>query len=354
MEGPIKLVERLDNRDIDGATAQLTLDFANTSHQALSLSSFDYICSVEHLFLAWENFRRGKRSRLDVLAFERNLEENIFNLQVLLKTRRYKHGSYEPFSICDPKQRQIHKATVQDRLVHQLVVSAIEPLFERTFIHDSYSCRKNKGTHAAVTRLRSFLRKASKNNSRVVYALKLDIHRFFASVDHQILIAFLRKQINDPKTLQLLDEILGSHCITPGKGMPLGNLTSQLFANVYMHELDWFIKHKLGIKFYLRYCDDFIIVNDNRQELVNTVQPIADFLESKLKFRIHPHKITIRSWSQGIDFLGYVSKPHCTLLRTKTRRRLITKVDANNISSYLGLCSHANTYRLRQLILTKI
>ena len=352
VKGFIKLVEGLDNRDVGDAT-QLTLDFANLGHQDLSLSSFDYICSVDNLFLAWEKFRRGKRSRLDVLVFERNLEENIFSVQAKLKAQTYRHGSYVPFTICDPKQRQIHKATVVDRLIHQAVVSVIEPLFEPVFIYDSYSCRKDKGTHAAVNRLRSFLRKASRNNTRSVYALKLDIHKFFASVNHQILLEFIKKKVNDPKTLRLLEEIINSYDVTPGNGIPLGNLTSQLFANVYMHELDRFVKNELRLKFYLRYCDDFIIVSNDREELLSLVQPLAGFLNENLNLCIHPQKIVLRSWTQGIDFLGYVLKPHCTLLRTKTKRRLMTRVNANNLSSYLGFCSHANTYRLKQLILTK-
>lgn len=347
------MIKRMNNRNIGSSSTQLSFDFSDSGHQDLSLSSFDYICSLEDLFAAWQNFRRGKCSRLDVLSFERNLEENIFNLQGLLKTQRYKHGAYEPFTICDPKQRQINKATVQDRLIHQLVVSGIEPLFERSFIHDSYSCRKNKGTHAAVSRLQSLLRKASKNNTQPVYALKLDIHRFFASVDHQVLTVFLRKKIADPKTLWLLGEIVGSHSVTPGKGMPLGNLTSQLFANVYMHELDWFVKNQLRIRYYLRYCDDFTIVSNDRNELLSLIEPITNFLNQNLGLRIHPQKIVLRSWNQGIDFLGYVLKPHCTLLRTKTKKRMMTRVNTHNLSSYLGLCSHANAYRLKQIVLTK-
>jgi retron-type reverse transcriptase len=324
-----------------------------TGHETSFLSSFDYITSTVSLFAAWAKFRRGKRSRLDVLVYERHLEENIFNLQRLLIRGRYKHGSYRPFMICDPKQRQIHKATVQDRLVHQAIVSAIDPLFEPRFIFDSYSCRKTKGTHAAVSRLRKFLRQASGSDSRTVYSLKCDIKQFFASVDHQILMNLLKKRINDPRTIELLQEVIDSLCSSPGKGIPLGNLTSQLFANVYMHEFDWFVKNQLREKHYLRYCDDFIILSTHRQHLLDLVPILTEFLRDRLALTVHPNKIQVRSWRQGVDFLGYVVKPHSVVLRHKTKLRSIQRVNAANLSSYLGLCTHANEYRLGQLLVTK-
>ncbi|MEX2006905.1 MAG: reverse transcriptase/maturase family protein [Candidatus Saccharimonadales bacterium] len=301
------------------------------------------------MFTAWQKFRRGKHRRQDVLNFERDLEKNIFELQAELKSSSYKHGSYEPFTVWDPKQRRIHKANVRDRLVHQALVSAIEPIFELGFIYDSFSCRKGKGTHAGVARLRHFLQKTSRNNSKTVYALKCDIFKFFASVEHTKLLDLLSVYIRDERATKLLAEIINSFSVAPGKGIPLGNLTSQLFANVYMHEFDWFVKHNLRQKYYVRYCDDFIIVDPNRQELLDLLPAIEQFLSQELKLTIHPDKIAVRSWNQGIDFLGYVLKPHCTLLRTKTKTRLLKKVNLANLSSYLGLCVHANSYELQQL-----
>lgn len=282
------------------------------------------------------------------------MEENIFGLQTELIRGTYCHGLYEPFIVHDPKRRQIHKAMVRDRLVHQLVFSAIEPLFELSFIYDSFSCRKGKGTHAGVRRLRQFLRQASRNDTRTVYALKCDIRQFFASVDHRKLLNLLSIRISDHEALSLLKEIVNSFSATPGKGIPLGNLTSQLFANVYMHELDWFVKHQLHEKYYLRYCDDFIVVSQNQEHLLALVNPIQTFLENELNLELHPNKVTIRSWIQGVDFLGYVLKPHCTLLRTKTKERVLKKVNISNSASYLGLCSHADTYELQQQIETKL
>lgn len=346
----------MDNRDINQTPTQLSLDFTagvGTGHEISLLSSFDYICSITSLFQAWSKFSRGKRSKLDVLCYERSLEENIFELQEQLVGGKFQHGPYVPFTICDPKTRRIHKATVQDRLVHQALVSAIEPLFERQFIYDSYSCRKKKGTHAAVRRLRTFLRQASHNNTQTVYALKCDVKQFFASVDHEILMDLLKQKVTDADTLKLLQTIIDSLSTSPGKGIPLGNLTSQLFANIYLHEFDWFVKNRLRERHYLRYCDDFIVLSTNRQHLLDLIEPITQFLSVRLGLTIHPNKITIRSWGQGIDFLGYVLKPQCIVLRHKTKLRALERVDIISLTSYVGLCSHADAYELSQLITIK-
>ena len=347
----------MNNRDIDQTPTQLSLDFTSgvgTGHETPFLSSFDYIRSITSLFQAWSKFSRGKRSRLDVLVYERSLEENILELADVLQQGQFQHGPYVPFTIWDPKQRQIHKATVQDRLIHQAIVSGIEPLFERQFIHDSYSCRKYKGTHAAVNRLRHFLNQASHNNTQTVYALKCDVKQFFASVDHKILVNLLNQQVGDARTINLLNVVINSFSDAPGKGIPLGNLTSQLFANVYLHQLDWFMKHGLRERFYIRYCDDFIVLSTDRQHLLDLVEPITRFLQERLALTIHPHKVTVRSWNQGVDFLGYVLKPHHTVLRHKTKQRALRRVSSLNLSSYLGLCSHADAHELGQLFKTKV
>lgn len=288
------------------------------------------------------------------MVFERHLEDNIFDIQEALAEGSYRHGSYEPFTIHDPKQRTIHKATVQDRLVHQAVVNVIEPLFEKRFIYDSYSCRVGKGTHAAIARLRGFLREMSWNDTRTVHALKCDIRKFFASVDQAVLSELLKRRVHDPQTLGLLRHIIESFSTVPGKGIPLGNLTSQLFANVYLHELDRYIKHDLHIHHYVRYCDDFVILVRSKAEAARLVERIDAFLRGRLKVELHPNKIHIRTWTQGVDFLGYVLMPHATILRPQTARRMIGRVSGSNQSSYLGLCGHASTHDLRRLIFNKI
>lgn len=353
MKDFIEMVKGMNNRDIDNTSAQLSLFPAfDSTHTFSYLSSFDYIYSTVNLHKAWYLFSKGKHGRADVIEYEHRFEQNLFDLQERLATNDYRHGTYVPFTVWDPKQRRIHKASVRDRIVHQLIVSAIEPLFEPQFIFDSFSCRKNKGTHAAVTRLRTFLRRVSKNNTQTVYALKCDIKQFFASVDQQVLRELLIGRVKDARLVKCIDEVIGSYEVTKSKGIPLGNLTSQLFANVYMHQFDWFVKHKLKEKHYICYCDDFIILSTNRSYLESLIEPITQFLREELCLTVHPNKTELRSWNQGIDFLGYVLKPNATVLRHKTKKRAINRTTPENISSYLGLCGHADEYELSNLLKT--
>ena len=282
--------------------------------------------------------------------YQKYLQKNLADLHTPLASGLYKHKSYQRFTIHDPKQHQIHKATLEDRIVHQAVVTAIEPLFERRFIYDSYSCRVNKGAHAGVRRLKTFLTSTSNNDTKAVYALKCDIRKYFASIDHEILLNLIARHVHDDATLELIRTIILSHGAETGKGIPLGNISSQLFANIYLHELDWFMKQTLGVKQYIRYCDDFVIISSDRAYLESLITPIRNFLKTELQLDLHPSKVTIRSWRQGVDFLGYVLLPHATVVRTKTQKRIHSKVNVNNYSSYLGVCSHANAYRLSQTI----
>lgn len=288
------------------------------------------------------------------MIFERNLEYNLFTLRDDLLSGGYEHGSYESFVVFDPKRRNIHKATVRDRVVHQAIVNAIEPLFERRFIHDSYSCRNGKGVHNAVHRLRLFLRQASDNHTRTIYALKCDIKRFFASVNHSILVLLLERRIQDEKMMDVLRMIISSYSISDGHGIPLGNLTSQLFANVYLHELDRCMKYEFREKYYLRYCDDFIIVCHRRDHLFELIDRTSQVLESRLGLVLHPKKVRIRTWTQGIDFLGYVLLPQATNIRTRTVHRILKRINAVNMASYLGVCSHADAFELTQVVRTKV
>lgn len=315
---------------------------------------FDQLCSTEHLFAAWELFRRGKRSKPDVTMFERNLERNLFTLQNDLRSGAYQHRPYHAFTVHDPKARSIHKATVRDRVVHQAVVSAIEPIFERRFINDSYSCRLGKGTHAAVARLRRFLWSASGGGRRTVHVLQCDIRKFFASVDHEVLLALLCPRVDDERMRALLEHIVRSFSTVAGKGIPLGNLTSQLFANVYLHELDRFMKHELRERWYLRYCDDFAIVHPDRTHSRVLVPVIETFIRDTLRLHLHPRKVTVRTWTMGIDFLGYVLLPQATVVRTTTKHRMLRALSSGNAASYFGICTHASTYRLQQVMRTKI
>ena len=325
---------------------------------------FERIVSLENLFLAWEEFKKGKSSRQDVQEFEWKLEQNIFFLYRDLRSHEYKHGPYEGFMICDPKQRQIHKASVRDRVLHHAVFKILNPIFEPTFIAHSFSCREGKGTHKAVDALETFLRKTSRNYRLQCFALKCDIHRFFASVDHAILLSILGKTIKDADALWLLREIVESFGISgcpddDCKGIPIGNLTSQLFANLYMNEFDQFMKQQLKVKQYVRYTDDFIMVAAHKSDLEKLLPPMRDFLRERLRLSLHPQKIILRKFGQGIDFLGYVVLPHYRALRTRTKKRMFRKLKLRAVSfkagtgsessvesslqSYLGVLSHANT-----------
>lgn len=313
---------------------------------------FESICSLENLFLAWNLFSAGKHTKLDVMTFEYLLEDNLFALHDQLVSGNYRHDPYKPFTIYDPKRRNIHKASVKDRIVHQALINVIEPFFERRFIFDSFSCRVEKGTHAAVKRLRRFLSQASENDTRTVYALKCDIRRFFATIDHVILLNLVGRVIKDECTLELIKTIIGSFSMNPQKGLPLGNLTSQLFANVYLNELDRFVKFDLREKRYIRYCDDFAILTSSRPEAFALASKINSFLKAQLFLELHPNKTTVRTWRQGVDFLGYVLLPHATVLRTKTVKRIMKRVTQRNLPSYTGLCKHADAYELERLLRT--
>src|SRR3989344_1465454 len=312
---------------------------------------FHKIISLENLLLAWREFRRGKRQKKDVAQFEFNLEDNLFSLHQSLKQKLYEHGKYTSFYVRDPKLRLISKATVRDRVLHQEFFRIFYRIFDPSFIHDSYSCRKKKGTHKGVLRLGQFTKKVTGNHCQTAYALKCDVRKFFDSVDQATLFRIIERKVKDPDTLWLIGKIIGSFSAQPGRGLPLGNVTSQLFANIYLNELDQFTKHKLKQKYYLRYCDDFIVLSRIQNDLILLLPQISNFLLEHLGLILHPGKVIFRKASRGIDFLGYVILPHYLILRTKTKRRLLRKikrrqVDDRNWSSYLGILGHCRGHKI--------
>ncbi len=325
--------------------------------------------SMENLLMAWDGFKKGKGKKMDVQIFEYRLEDNLFSLHEDLVHKRYKHGRYSSFYVHDPKLRHIHKAQVRDRIVHHAIFQCLNPIFEPTFIADSYSCRKEKGTHRAVKRLQLFTRKVEQTYGRC-FVLKCDIKKFFPTLDHHILFDIISRKIKDPDVLWLIQANIASFVSefssegSGKKGAPIGNLTSQLFANIYMNELDQHIKCNLKVKYYIRYTDDFVLIHNNQEYLVKLKDKIDDFLQDKLKLLLHPNKVHICKYKQGIDFLGYVTLPKAQVLRTKTKKRIFRKFGERVeqfhkdkiteetllqvISSYFGVLSHANTYELRQ------
>ena len=283
--------------------------------------------------------------------FQYRLMDNILELHRELKEGRYKHGGYQAFKISDPKPRDIHKASVRDRLLHHALYRKLYPFFDRTFIADSYSCRKKKGIHRAMNRFRAFAYKVSKNHTRTCWVLKCDIRKFFASVDQRILIDLAGRYISDERTLQLIMEVVRSfHGAEEGKGLPLGNLTSQLLVNVYMNEFDQFVKHRLKAKYYIRYADDFVVLSHDKQHLESTLSYIEVFLREQLKLTLHPDKVFIKTVCSGVDFLGWVHFSDHRVLRTATKRRMLKRVEdydnENVIHSYLGMLSHGNARTL--------
>ncbi len=284
-------------------------------------------------------------------AFGYNLIENVSTLHADLVLGAYRHGGYYHFKISDPKPRDIHKASVRDRLVHHALYRKLYQFFDRTFVSDSYSCRKKKGTHKAMNRFRSFAYKVSKNDTRTCWVLKCDIRKFFASIDHAILIRILRTCIVDERVRVLLENIITSFSSTaPTKGLPLGNLTSQLLVNIYMNEFDQFAKHKLKAKYYVRYADDFVFLSHERDWLVSLLPHISDFLRDRLDLALHPSKVSIATLASGIDFLGWVHFPDHRVLRTATKWRMLKATSESpseaTVASYRGMLSHGNAQKL--------
>src|SRR3989344_892295 len=329
---------------------------------------------IDNLFLCWDEFRKEKQKKRDVLEFERHLEDNIFELHRQLENQAYRHGPYITFHIWDPKHRVISKATVRDRLVHHLIFNELYRIFDPKFIYHSYASRLDKGTHLAVNNLAIALRKVSRNNSRNVFALKCDIYKFFYSVSHQKLLQIIKNKISDKHFLWLIEEVVKSFVVDNFSrerervtGLPIGNLSSQIFANIYLNELDQFIKHRLHARHYFRYADDFIILSSNKHELINQCATIQHLLQQELQLSLHPDKVSIRKFGQGIDSLGYIILPHHIVLRNKTKRRMFRKIalarnkfEAGQLSqgsfiqtiqSYLGMLTHCNGHGLEQDLL---
>ncbi|MDO9230979.1 MAG: reverse transcriptase/maturase family protein [bacterium] len=294
--------------------------------------------------------------KIDVIEFSQKAEENLFGLISDFENNKYSHSKYSRFIICDPKKREIAKALVKDRIVHHAIHRILISIFEPGFIFDSYSSRTDKGIHKAILRLRTFILKITKNNTKTAWVLKCDIKKFFDSIDHEILSSLVRKKIKDEKLLILIEKIIQSYHKKPEKGIPLGNLTSQLFSNIYLNELDNFVKRELREKYYLRYADDFIILSSEKEQLEKLVLIIDNFLQTNLKLHLHPSKVSIRKIHQGVDFLGAVVFPTHIILRTKTKKRMLRKIRARkkelkagiidekyfnqSLQSYLGMLTH--------------
>ena len=302
---------------------------------------------------------KGKKKRKDVENFQLHLMDSVFSLHNDLKNGTYIHGGYQSFNISDPKPRSIHKATVRDRLLHHAIYRILYPYFDQKFIYDSYSCRKWKGTHRALYRFMDFGRIISKNNTKTCWILKCDIRKFFASIDHNILVEVLKLHNLDKDTIWLLEKVITSFYSTEvRKGLPLGNLTSQLLVNVYMDWFDQYMKHRLKAKYYIRYADDSVLMSRDKQELENMLTQISFFLKDNLLLDLHPNKVSITTLASGVDFLGWVHFSHHRVLRTVTKKRMFKNLKSNpkseTIQSYLGMLGHGNAYKIQKNVKSTI
>jgi RNA-directed DNA polymerase len=310
---------------------------------------------MDNLRQAFRKAKRNKAKKFYVIEFEKDLEVNLTQLQQELRDESWQPTTYKVFTTFDPKQRQIHAPRFRDRIVQHALMAVLEPIYTPILIHDSYASLKHKGTHVAVDRLTSFLR----GHKNPVYVLKCDVRKFFDSIDHDLLIGILRKKIGDERVMVMIKKILACGGIT--KGVTLGNFTSQWFANIFLNELDYYVKHTLKIKEYIRYMDDFVILSEIKEELHTYKEKIDAFLKS-LNLQLHPKKQEIFPTLLGIDFLGYVIWHDHRKLRKRNIWRFIHRLQGferaaskatkehigASIMSWKGYAQHGDSWGLNR------
>ncbi len=334
---------------------------------------YSKIYNLSNLLSAYRKARKGKTKKHYVIEFEENLAYNLKLLHDEIKNQTYTPKPLKTFILRDPKTRKISKSAFRDRIVHHAIVNIIEPIFDKTFIYDSCANRIGKGNLFAIKRFYEFARRVTKNNTRAVFCLKADIKHYFQEVHHEILINIIKRKIKDKKVIRLIRKIL-SNCKIIGqlkiqdftKGMPLGNLTSQFFANVYLNELDYFIKHKLKAKYYIRYVDDFIILHPSKSQLKIWMQEINKFLKERLNIELHPDKSRIIPLDKGIDFVGFRNFYYFKLLRKRNIRNIFLVVKSykkKDISweklleifqGWQAYAKGADSFKLRKRIIIEI
>jgi len=349
------------------------------------------------LFNAYYDARRNKRNTQSQLKFEINYEKNLFELWEDLCSEKYKVGKSVCFISFYPVKREIFAADFRDRVVHHLIFNYINLIFEKTFINDSYSCRKNKGMHYGIKRIDHFIRSCSQNYKKDCYILKLDIRGYFMSMNKQILFEKIKKTLNkndndfdtewllrivwkiifndprkdclivgDRKDWNNLPKTKSLFYASPNTGLPIGNLTSQLFGNIYLNELDHFIKRRLKCKYYGRYVDDFVIIHEDKDFLENMIKHIDQFLRENLSLELSWKKVSIVPYQNGILFLGAFIKPYRIYIRNRIKGNFYKRLhdwvkkptqDEENfissVNSYFGIMKHFNTYNLRIKIADK-
>jgi len=372
----------------------------------MQLSLFDIPqpkIELEELFQAYFNCRKNKRNTANALAFEVDYETNLVKLCKEINNGTYQIGRSISFIVNKPVKREIFAADFRDRIVHHLVIGKLNHLFEKQFIYDSYSCREGKGTHFGIQRVDKFIRQCSKNYTKDCYILKLDLQGFFMSINKTILWVklkeFIKSKYNSQDKellLNLCKQIIYNNptekCVIKGKrdsweglpntkslfhckpnyGLPIGNLTSQIFANFYMDSFDHFVKHDLKLRYYGRYVDDFVIVHEEKEYLKILMPRLVEYLQSELQATIHPKKIYLQHYSKGVNFLGTVILPNRIYIANRTKGNFYNAIEKQNqiardhkptqneqkafqssMNSYLGIMKHYKTYKLRKGMIFK-
>ena len=313
---------------------------------------------------AYNKARKCKRYRKDVLLFTKDKEDNLETVCNDILGLSYEPSEYRYFKVYEPKERQIMALPFYDRVVQHAINNVLEPIFNQRFIFHSYACRKTKGMHAASDTLQEWLYEWQKfHPDQPLYAIKADIHHYFQSINHDVLKAEIRKVIKDAGALVLIDKIIDHNGQMPdGVGIPVGNLTSQLFANIYLNRLDQYIKHTLGAKYYMRYMDDFILLSPDKEQLRRWLADIERFLRDELKLELNP-KTTILAAKNGIDFVGYKHRATHRKVRPDSVKRIkktikkyesgkITKEQLQkSIASWTGHAGHADSYNLQKKVI---
>ena len=358
---------------------------------------------LEELFTAYFECRKNKRNTANALAFEIDYENSLVQLCEEINSGTYRIGRSIAFIVNKPVIREIFAADFKDRVVHHLIIGKLNQLFEKQFIHDSYSCRVGKGTHFGIQRIDRFIRQCSVNYTNDCYILKLDLQGFFMSINKPILFTKLEKFINEKYQvtdkdllIKLCKQVIFNdptkNCIIKGNksdwdalppnkslfhskpncGLPIGNLTSQVFANFYMDSFDHFVKHDLKIRYYGRYVDDFVIVHEDKEYLKKVISKLTEYLQIELQTTIHPKKIYLQHYSKGVKFLGTVILPNRIYIADRTKGNFYNAIEKQNqiardrkptkeeqqafqssMNSYLGIMKHYKSYKLRKEMIFK-
>ena len=362
------------------------------------LSPSDAPISLEDVFAAYEACRKNKRSAASALAFELDYEQLLIDLWRDIALDRYRPSASVAFLVKKPVLREVFAAQFRDRVVHHLLIGKLEPLFEKIFIYDSYACRKGRGTLFGIRRMETFIRRASENYHKDCYILKLDVRGFFMHIDRALLWQRLSSFIKERYTFSDKEALIrlcsyivlnnpAKGCVIKGDksawhdlpsdkslfgvaegcGLPIGNLTSQVFANFYMNPFDHFIKQGLGFRYYGRYVDDFFLIHHDKQKLQDSTSLIRTFLREHLHLSLHPKKIYLQHYSRGVPFLGVMIRPYHTTMGKRFSGNVLRRMEhysqreegpciekeekqefLSSVNSYLGIASQHKSYRLRK------